>query len=299
MSLRSFAIAALIAAPGAVTASTLEVIVVGDVIMGSEPGGRSTFEHAPGPVQTLQESRQENARASGELGGGRSQATYVFDGTQGKLALDVFTEVSGSRFVDGALRPRGTAFSMIQMFATETFFVAGTGKATVGMEFSASWDGPTFYTLGCVTYNGSRGATGVSFNSSCESFESGPNGPGPGPGFVTDKIIQATFDIDSPGGLIEFIWRIDGSAAAGEQRIGPMETAFVNALNTANIFVLTEGNVIATPQTAGFLSNPAFGRPDPDPDPEVNVIPLPASALLLLAGLAGLGALRRKRRPAD
>ncbi|MFN3642549.1 MAG: VPLPA-CTERM sorting domain-containing protein [Gemmobacter sp.] len=39
-----------------------------------------------------------------------------------------------------------------------------------------------------------------------------------------------------------------------------------------------------------------FGSSIPDPDPDPNVVPLPASLPLLLAGLGGIAALRRRRR---
>jgi hypothetical protein len=248
MSLRALVIAALVAAPAASAASTLEVVVIGGVFMGTNPGGISQFDYRPGPVETLVESRQENASASGDGGFGGAQATYVFNGNKGQLGLSVFSNVSAN-----GLERRGASSCLIQMFVTESYFIAGTGSVTVGMEFTADWFAPTFYTLGSVTYNGSRGTTGVSFNTSSAYYESGPLGPGPGPGFVTDEIIQATFDVDTTGGLIDFIWRIDGSVGVGGD-VGRDEAAFVNALNTANFFVLTEGDVIATPQTAGFLS---------------------------------------------
>lgn len=68
------------------------------------------------------------------------------------------------------------------------------------------------------------------------------------------------------------------------------------------------GNAIgpATPGTVGLLANTGITSlifiddPDPDPDPDpgngggLTPVPLPASGILLIAGLAGLGALRRK-----
>jgi hypothetical protein len=43
-----------------------------------------------------------------------------------------------------------------------------------------------------------------------------------------------------------------------------------------------------------FVTDPGPG-PDPDPDPDLSVIPLPATGWLLLAGVAGLAGLRRRR----
>jgi hypothetical protein len=107
-------------------------------------------------------------------------------------------------------------------------------------------------------------------------------------GSLTDEILIASFLVpDGSDGLLTLFWQLQGSVGIEQGEDLPAETALLDAMNTAKIFVQTEGNVTATPLTPGFLSNPAYTGPGVAP------VPLPASGLLFLAALGGLAGLRR------
>jgi hypothetical protein len=86
----------------------------------------------------------------------------------------------------------------------------------------------------------------------------------------------------------EFSWTLNAGLGAGGGR-GPAEQGFIDAMNTATMFLRTTGNVVLEPTNSLFLSNPAFVDPD-----EPTVIPLPATGLLLIGAVAGLASLRRR-----
>lgn len=280
--------AVLAAAPIAAKAATLDVFVLGGVAMAginAAPPEVDNFFFSSGPVETSVTSRIERAQAVGPFGSGRASASYAVDAARGQMRLSVDAAVTA--VADG----RGEASSLVQMLLSESFFVAGNGRVSVGMELDAFWDGEQSQVDACSGYNGSIGLTGVSFNSQCESF--GNLFSGLGTGSVSGKLIEIAFDVDSPdGGLVDFSWTLNGQAAIPGGGPGlPSATAFLDASNTANLFFRTEGNVTVTPQSAGFLSDPAFGA-----GPQVPAVPLPTSALLLLSGLGGLTVLRRSPR---
>ena len=281
------ATAVLAAVPIKVSAATLDVFVLGAVVMAgvnAAPPNFDDFSFISGPVETGATSRTERAQAAEPFGSGTASASYAVDPTRGQMRLKV--DASVTAVPDG----RGGASSLIQMVLSESFFVSGTGRVTVGMELDAFWGGENNQVDACSSYDATGLLSGFSAaNNQCESF--GNYFTGPGAGSVSGRLIEIAFDIDSTdGGLVDFLWTLNGQTDIGGGGAGlPSATAFLDASNTANLFFRTEGSVTATPQSAGFLSDPAFGG-----SPQIPPVPLPASALFLLSGLGGLTILRQK-----
>lgn len=81
--------------------------------------------------------------------------------------------------------------------------------------------------------------------------------------------------------------------SGSESNISAQDYALVSPLNTRKVVAfLTGDNRQVDFQNIGFTATVS----DPDLDPKPNVVPLPASGLLLLGGLGGLMAMRRKRK---
>lgn len=281
-------LAAMILAPGAAAAATLDAYVSASVTMGGLGAPSSAFdlqEYEPDTVETLSDGRTVAAAATGPFGTGAASATYSVDGVRGQMRLGITGAVS-----DG---PGGTGSTggNVTLDLIEQYFVKGKGRVTVGMSIGATWDAAFWNLTANVGYNG-FGYDGlgtlaeVSAGNSSVSFDAGKDGRS---GSVNDYLLEAAFDIDTEtGGLIDFSWFLAGSAGVPGGGGVFADTAFLNAMNTANLFVRLEGDVSAVAQTAGFLSDPAYDN--------LGVVPLPASAILLLGGLAGLGALRMTQR---
>jgi hypothetical protein len=291
MSLRVLTIAALVVAPTATVASTLDVFLQGSAGAG-EFGTSEEFTYAPGPIGTLADARTEVAQSVSSFDNAEALADYNFDGRTGQIMTDLQARTSNA--LPGADRPAFASSNAI-IDLTENFSVSGTGNVTIGMSIDATWNAPSWFLQTQVSFFETSGLTGVTSLISQGSYEPTANGTS---GSLFDEVLELTFAVDAPsGGTIEFNWLLSGGAVSGSV----FDTGDFALMYTANIFVRTEPGVTATPQTAGFLAGSGSGGtdPDPDPGPEVGVIPLPASALLLLAGLGGLGALRRTKRSED
>jgi hypothetical protein len=290
MSLRTLAIAAIVAAPTASAASTLDVFLQGSAGAG-ELGTTQEFTYAPGPIETLADARTEVAQATSAFDDAEAVAAYDFDGRTGEITVDLQARTSNA--LPGAERP-AFASSAANIDLTENFFVSGTGTVTIGLSIDATWNAPEWLLQNSVSFFETSGLTGGGVQTNSGFYATSPNGTS---GSLFDEILELSFAVDAPsGGMIEFTWFLGGVVSSVVPGVGDFLTGDFGLDYSATIFVRTDGGVTATPQTAGFLAGPGSGGTDPDPGPEVNVIPLPASALLLLAGLGGLGALRRSKR---
>lgn len=107
-----------------------------------------------------------------------------------------------------------------------------------------------------------------------------------------------SFDVDN----VDFSFYDSVGSLIGTQSLSPAlgapgsiaaeDISLVSPLNTRSVTAfLTGSNGQVDFQNIGFTANVS----DPTLDPGVSPIPLPASGLMLLGGLAGFGALRKKR----
>lgn len=293
---RLVALALAIALPGGAQAATIDVTLSGGVAMAGVNAGPTETDgyfFSPGPVDTLTAARTEEAQADGPFGSGSTRAEYLIDAETGEMRFGLEARVQAGP--DG----RGTVGTDALLGLTETYFLQGIGRVTLGMELSAKWNAQFCNFQGSLSYRVPDRPDAIS-NSLLTPI--GPIGfayfdqftEGPGVGSVDDVIIETVFDVFAPdGGFIDFNWFVAGGVSIFGGAFLPTETAFLDAMNTANIFVRLEGDVSAVAQTAGFLSNPAFDATPVDP-PEISVVPLPASAWLLLLGLGALGLAGRR-----
>lgn len=271
--------------PFPVFAATVEARVLVSVGMGGVGAPPEMFDardEVVGPVETLLISDSVPAAASGYFGSGAASAQYAVNGYTGEIRVGMNANVTATS--DGE-RGGAAAYSLVSL--TQAFRVVGSGIMTVGMAVSAEWASPNFGFDACITYNGTTyGTPGISFKSDCLSREVLVDGT---MGLIDREFLEISFDVpEDTDGFVDFTWMMQGNVGVGGG-YGPSESGFLDAMNTAEIYLRTFGDVTATALTAGFLSDPAFSQPE-DPAP----VPLPASALMLIAGLGGLAALRRK-----
>jgi hypothetical protein len=107
-------------------------------------------------------------------------------------------------------------------------------------------------------------------------------------GFTITDLADDSVVVDEP------IQTVSGSAAS----VFNFNVKSLTGLKITFLGDFFNGGVDNIVYSSTLVSNGPIDPVDPDPiDP--SVIPLPASALLLLAGLGGLGALRRTKRSAD
>lgn len=268
----------LIAAAPIASAATVDGNWSAAVVVGTN-GEFAAFDELLGPTETLLVSDSRSIAAAGPFGTGTAAAQYSVNGVTGQLRLGIDAKVDATPNGE-----RGFANPSINLTLAETFRLTGSGTITVGMALSADWSATDFYFGGCTTYNAS--AMGGSFNSDCVTHDILTDFS---TGSVANELVTVSFDApEGTDGTFEVIWRLFAQLNVGGE-LGPSEAGFIDALNTANIFVATEGDVVVSPVTAMFLSDPAFGGPVLP-----TVVPLPASGVLLLGGLLLGACIRRK-----
>ncbi len=268
----------LIAAAPIACAATVDGTWSAAVVVGTN-GEFAVFDELLGPTETLLVSDSRSIAAAGPFGTGNASAQYSVDGVTGQLRLGIDARVNATPNGE-----RGAARTDINLTVGETFRVTGSGTVTVGMSLSADWSAANFSFGGCTTYNATD--AGAAFGSSCASYDSITNGI---TGSVAKELLSVSFAVpEGSDGTFDVIWRLFAQLGVGGG-LGPSEAGFIDALNTANIFVASEGDVVVSPVTAMFLSDPAFGGPVPP-----TVVPLPASGALL-SGTLVLGAFARRK----
>lgn len=291
MSMRFALAVSLMMVPAAASAATINGFTRGAVSMGGDLGEFETYENALGPVVALSLSDARSIAASGPAGSGSAAAQYSVDAVTGQIRFGVDLQATASDD-PGPLQVSSGAYA----YLSEEFRIVGAGLVTVGMEVSAEWLAPAFNFFGIVEYL----AISAPLGSDQAGFFTNAGIEGSS-GSFTKKLIELSFLApEGTDALVRFDWSMYGeiflegglySEGMAEFQPGLSYTGFFDAMNTANIFVRTSGDVTATPVTAGFLSDPAYGSAPPPA-----VVPLPASGVLLMLALGGAGLARRRSK---
>ena len=182
---------------------------------------------------------------------------------------------------------------------SEVFTVNGTGTAAFSALVDVSWDGNILFNAFVRARNLETGENYLPTAEQKLRIESYDfQAPQP-TGSVTDDLISLMVDFsDASGEQIEVFWDIGGfnyasdSCFDGENCLQPANSMF-DASGTANIFYSATAGLDVFSTSTGFLSESEFQTYTPG-NPQV--VPLPATGLLLIGGIAGLGALRRRGR---
>lgn len=170
------------------------------------------------------------------------------------------------------------------------------------VELNFSFDGVSGTFFGLDDVDGTSSATSVFIDGKLDdySFSIGP---------ATPDVNTFTFS----GGLLTA-----ANFQTTENTFGDTNSALFDDFD----FIYNDAGLITPEERAGFLFeieidtvNPDFAvstgigssvffevvsgetGPSPDPDPDPNPVPLPAGAILLISGIAGFAALRRRRKP--
>lgn len=259
-------------------AATIDATITGVVQMGSFGAPADNFDSFTKSAvgfSGLSKADSGNASATGFFGSGGATSEYQVDGTRGQLRMGMRADVNP--LPDGT---RGSAAADAFVQIRETFQITGSGLVRVGMSVSAMWSAPNYFLTACVTSSFGFGQL------VCLTRETTQGRSGSLFGELLELSFAVPVGTDSPA---DFTWLMQGGVSVGGGP-GPQEKAFLDAMNTANIFVKTSGDVSVKPFATGFLSDPAFD------DDDVAPIPLPATGFMLALAVGGLFSVVRRRR---
>jgi hypothetical protein len=272
---KSVPLALLLGAALPASGATINLNAAGGVSqVGSDSEGNPVFggggEEALSKDSLDAESRTVSFAGAATWGSGAATSLASANATTGALKVRVESTRTGAA-VPGL--PEAGAWARAEI--VQDFTISGAGSFTVGMSVDAFWAAQVFTFAASVLLN--MGMLNDVYIAPPDSET----------GRIDNHILSTTFE--STGGTydIQVLWSLFAEANAYSSAY--TTRAMVDASNTGLIFFSTAGDLVATPTTAGFLSNPAYPHDNPAP------VPLPAGLPLLATAMLGGVALSRRR----
>lgn len=265
---------------GAPTANAATV----NLFASSSAGGSDTmFQPSQTDTKQINEETLDQRRivtsatAEGNQASGKSSATASADATVGELKISAIAESSSN--VGGL----GGGNSFVTSSITQRFSASGTGTFTALMSLDVFWASSGFnFSAQVILSGGGLGFGVVPGVLQLDPLTNGANGR------IDDLLLSSSFSLSEGTAEFDVIWQLNAQIFA---EVPTTPNGLLDASNTGLISFITDGTLVATPTTTGFLSNPSFPATGP-----VTPVPLPASLPLLLLGGATLAATRRRQR---
>ena len=185
----------------------------------------------------------------------------------------------------------------------EVFTLTGSGTATFSALVDFDWDGDIYFNAYITGRNLSTGTFLSPEADQTINFFSDPIFSDVHSGSVVDRLISLSFDVDGAlGDQYEITWNLGGFSYASDycwidETCGDgssEQSSTFDAAHTANIFFSGSSGLNVVASSSGFLAESEYQTYQPN---DMGAVPLPATGLLLLAGVFGIGAAGRTRRP--
>ena len=183
------------------------------------------------------------------------------------------------------------------------FTLTGSGTATFSALVDFDWDGDIYFNAYITGRNLSTGTFLSPEADQTINFFSDPIFSDVHSGSVVDRLISLSFDVDGAlGDQYEITWNLGGFSYASDycwidETCGDgssEQSSTFDAAHTANIFFSGSSGLNVVASSSGFLAESEYQTYQPN---DMGAVPLPATGLLLLAGVFGIGAAGRTRRP--